>query len=485
MVDQGNQGILVRAIETAEFVQVVREASEEFQERSVELIERFVRSGPSPQTAYELENELREQLRSLGRVLMDQTFSRLEPDVERMPKTIEHEGETFRRLPEKTRRADVLTCFGKITLKRGRYRRGSRGRTIFPLEMLLGIENGFTPAAADKVGRQFAATGSSQGRTLQMIEDSTGERIGAKKLRNLVGTLAEELEPFRERAQADKLISLIEEARCGNNHSPILSVSRDGVALGMAPWSFFEMAGVATVSVLAGGRRLGTVYLGCAPETNQESLSAHLTSLLTAVVRRLGDDLPEVVYVTDAGKIETAYWKNTLRKFYVDGRRIKVRRVVDYYHAAEKLTKIADALRVDDAKRQQWLERVRSLLLEPGGCGRVLRSIAKMRKLYGYKRSHADDAKKAEKYLRRYRRFMNYAELKSQNHPIGSGVVESACKQVVSERMKLSGMRWRPDGGRRTIRLRCLLLSGVWDRVYTAWLQAKSTVSNLLQPQTA
>ena len=72
-------------------------------------------------------------------------------------------------------------------------------------------------------------------------------------------------------------MELIAKAR-KSKQTPVLSVSRDGVALGLAPWSFFEMASVACMSVLAGGNKLGTVYLGCVPETNQATLSSQLTS---------------------------------------------------------------------------------------------------------------------------------------------------------------------------------------------------------------
>ena len=78
--------------------------------------------------------------------------------------------------------------------------------------------------------------------------------------------------------------------------------------------------------------------------------------------------------------------RNTLSKFFVDGRRIKIIRVVDYYHAAERLTTVADALKFgkDKAKRKEWLEHARWLLLQPGGGhGRMLRSIATMRKRNG------------------------------------------------------------------------------------------------------
>ncbi|WP_162006756.1 hypothetical protein, partial [Roseimaritima sediminicola] len=80
-------------------------------------------------------------------------------------------------------------------------------------------------------------------------------------LRNGIGTLADGMAPLREEAQVQKLMKLIGEAR-EQKQTPVLSSSRDGVALGLAPWSLFEMASVACVSVLAAGTKLGTVYLG-------------------------------------------------------------------------------------------------------------------------------------------------------------------------------------------------------------------------------
>jgi len=115
----------------------------------------------------------------------------------------------------------------------------------------------------------------------------------------------------------------------------------------------------------------------------------------------------------------------------------------------------------------------------------MLRSIAEMKKLLGYKAAMSDDAEKAERYLRRYKCFMNYAELKSRDYPIGSGIVESACKQIVSERIKLSGMRWKKGGGQQTMTLRCLQLSGIWATVYNNWLATKPTVNHLMNLKTA
>lgn len=479
-----NVGCLTNATPADQIDQFVSEILESLKSELVEMLGNFTAEEPTPRRTLDLEESLAQRLRTFGLGIVAWLFSQIEPPTDQMPGTILHRGNSHRRLAGKSPRADIVTRFGKIALVRARYRRGRSGKTIFPLELILGIEDGFTPAAATRIGKAFAAAGSTQGRTREMIEDQMGERIGTGKLRKLVATLAGSMEPLRQQAQVDKLMGLVEQARM-QKLDPVLSVSRDGVALGLAPWSFFEMAAVACISVLAGGKKLGTVYLGCVPESNQVTLSEQLTDLLTATVRQCGDALPEIVYVSDAGKVETAYWKNTLRKFFVDGRRIKITRVVDYYHAAERLGTIAGALKLGKGRREQWLQHVRGLLLEPGGHGRVLRSIARLRELHGYKKSEAEDAEKAEKYLRRYRRFMDYASMKQQGFPIGSGVVESACKQIVSERMKLSGMRWHKTGAQHTMTLRCLLLSGIWDIVYEASLDIKPTVSDLMNFETA
>ena len=54
---------------------------------------------------------------------------------------------------------------------------------------------------------------------------------------------------------------------------------------------------------------------------------------------------------------------------------------------------------------------------------------------------------------------MRYATFKSQGYRIGSGLVESACKTVVGQRLKQSGMRWSEPGAEAMLQLRSLILS--------------------------
>lgn len=472
-------GSLIRTITEQEISEIVRKIVAQLEVNLTSVLSGFLSAGVSAVGMLKLENRLAESVRESARKILHWLVSDLEPELEEMPPVIKRNGKNFRRLSEKTDRRSVVTCFGNIELNRARYRQGSNGKTIFPLELLLGIEAGFTPAAANMIGKQFATSGSSQGRTREMILERTGASIGNEKLRKLIGVLAESFEPLRESTQLQELMRLIKEAR-KSKETPVISISRDGVALGLSPLSIFEMAGVASISVLSNGKKLGTVYLANTPQVNQEDLSRNLTSLLTETVRACGSSLPKIVYVTDAGKIETAYWKNVLRKFFVAGVRVPIVRVVDYYHASERLTKIAEALKLNSDERTAWLSRMRTTLLEPGGHGRILRSIAHMKAAYGYKSSLASEARKAEAYLRRYKRFMDYDGARAEGFPIGSGIVESACKQIVSERMKLSGMRWRREGAQQVMTLRCILLSNIWKKVFDKWLQSKPAVSDLI-----
>jgi hypothetical protein len=67
-------------------------------------------------------------------------------------------------------------------------------------------------------------------------------------------------------------------------------------------------------------------------------------------------------------------------------------------------------------------------------------------------------------YFRRQRGRMHYAAYQRQHLPIGSGVVEAACKTLVTQRLKGSGMAWTMAGGQAILTLCSLLQSGRWEQ---------------------
>ena len=70
---------------------------------------------------------------------------------------------------------------------------------------------------------------------------------------------------------------------------------------------------------------------------------------------------------------------------------------------------------------------------------------------------------------------MNYFELREMGMPIGSGAVEAACKTLVAQRMKQSGMRWGMRGGQAILTIRGWTQSERFDHAW-AILAAKHRV---------
>jgi hypothetical protein len=65
---------------------------------------------------------------------------------------------------------------------------------------------------------------------------------------------------------------------------------------------------------------------------------------------------------------------------------------------------------------------------------------------------------------------MNYAQHLKDNLPIGSGVIEAACKTLVKQRLCCSGMRWKTKGAKVVISLRALVQTQnrwqqFWDKI--------------------
>ena len=75
--------------------------------------------------------------------------------------------------------------------------------------------------------------------------------------------------------------------------------------------------------------------------------------------------------------------------------------------------------------------------------------------------------------LKKRTHWMRYRPYTSQRLPIGSGITEAACKMVLTQRLKRSGMSWTRAGGQVMLDLRVIWLSGVWDEVHVRYLAAK------------
>ena len=448
------------------------------------LVESFRRGPVCPTGVATFENDLQGKLRELGRVITQSAFGSLEPAaVSDLPAEVRYESESYRRLGKKTPQ-QVSTLFGEITAYRLGYRAAPQAGepVLFPLVRELGIVHGATPALVERVARYLAETGATQGQTLKRLREEHGLSWGVKRLRQVTEFVATAMEPHRAEAQADQVLRWLQRAQQSKGkHRPVLSAGRDGITLGLrlGKFTLYEVATTGTLSVYdRRGERLGTVYLAYTPERGQATMTARLTELLEEVLRRWRGPLPRLCYVTDAGDNETAYYEKVLRrmKHPETGKRLEWTWVLDYYHAALRLTTMAEALFGASRQASGWVRKMQKLLLKPGGVGRVLHSAAALRCRRELSQKGREDYQRAYSYLQRRRGHMRYDEYRRMGMPIGSGVTEAACKTVYTQRLKLSGMRWKKAGARTILTLRVILLSGVWSEVYRKTLEVSRRV---------
>jgi hypothetical protein len=402
---------------------------------------------------------------------MQHMLNSLEPiDPEAMPRRLRLALEEYRRnrrTPHK-----VFCLFGSLRLKRWIYQAVQPGESgLCPLEHTLGIVARLaTPALADVVGRLSADL--TQEQTLAVLQERYRVSWSVGSLRKVVAALAEAFAPLRHDAQVSYVVELLQKAfDSRGKFRPAVVAGRDGVMVPMRPC--WEEAGTATLSVYdRRGQRLGTVYLGRMPEFGQATLTEQFTRLILAVLTAWEGPLPRLHYVTDAGHHPQEFFRSVLRKMTHPrtGERLKWTWAVDYYHACERITEIAEALFGTGRDATAWAEKMRRVLkTKSAGVTRVLQSAQALRRrhgLCGAKKKFHD----AVRYLAKYREHMNYVAYQRVRLAIGSGVTEAACKTIIGYRFKQSGMRWKKEHGQHVLDLRLILKSSVWSAVRQRWL---------------
>ncbi len=139
--------------------------------------------------------------------------------------------------------------------------------------------------------------------------------------------------------------------------------------------------------------------------------------------------------------------------------------ILDFYHAASYLEKLAKATLPQDAEAAQALAQQWCGLLKAEGGATTL---AVLREWAWPQRRSAEWRKQwaqTQEYFGNNVHRMAYPEYVAEGWHIGSGVVESACKTVVGQRLKGAGMRWGEQGAHAVCHVRALYRSekGQWQ----------------------
>jgi len=136
--------------------------------------------------------------------------------------------------------------------------------------------------------------------------------------------------------------------------------------------------------------------------------------------------------------------------------------ILDLYHVLERLWTVAYCFYPESSKEAQAFVKARLERLLEGKVGYVIGGIKQMRVKNKLSKNKREKLDAAITYLENNRRFMKYDEFLSAGYPLGSGVVEGACRHVVKDRMEQTGMHWRIPGAQSILHLRALYLNGDW-----------------------
>ena len=140
---------------------------------------------------------------------------------------------------------------------------------------------------------------------------------------------------------------------------------------------------------------------------------------------------------------------NLVTQYYPNAKQI-----LDWYHAEEHLEIVATAAFPDLSQRTTWLEEATQALWD----GQVEDVIAVCQALA----LTCVQASQAVIYFTNNMERMRYDRFRTAGYMIGSGTIESGCKQVVSQRLKLPGAQWLVSGAVQTAKARAAWLSEQW-----------------------
>jgi hypothetical protein len=241
---------------------------------------------------------------------------------------------------------------------------------------------------------------------------------------------------------------------------PIQQVSADGamVPLVHGKWAEVKTLAVGTVTTVIGkdGPQVCTRDLSYFSRMTD---AATFTRQVRVELHRRGTQTADLVAMVGDGSV----WLQAIPDTY----RPDAVRILDFPHAAEHLTKAAQAsLGAQPLLFHTWLaEQTHTLKHEtPEPVLAALRLLPTDAAPDPVAAAEARDETLG--YLAARLEQIQYADFQRRGLPIGSGAMESACKLVVEARLKGSGMHWDPSNVSPMAALRTVLCSHRWAEAW-------------------
>jgi hypothetical protein len=387
------------------------------------------------------------------------------------------------------------TPYGEVEVERHLYQTSAGGATFCPLEREARIILTSTPRFASQVSHKMAETAA-----ISVVEDLAVNH-NRRVSKNVVQRIAEAVSAvvqIKEESWSYTVPDIKE------SEVKTVSIGLDGTCMMMCEGAY-RQAMVGTIALYdTDGERLHTTYVAAAPEYGKEKFKERLAR----EIDRTKKLYPRAVKI---GIADGAHDNWDFLEKHTE------KQTLDFYHATEYLTDVADKVFISPIKRKAWLDdrchhlkhtrgSAKSLLTEmekfqsdqltdppfiplilatdeeiatltdlPGilaETGLPVEDIEDKAPIEKAKKNRDQKKKTIEAAITYFRNNieksrMNYWKSIAANQPIGSGVTEAACKTIVKQRLCLSGMRWKDKGAGVILSLRALShSSGRWEQFW-------------------
>jgi len=339
------------------------------------------------------------------------------------------------------------TPYGEIKLNRHVYQPSRGGKTYCPLEKDAKIIVGSTPKFAKMVSSKYS---SNAARFVQKdLDENHGRYISRAYIRDisdLVGQIAlnkTEKWHYLPPVSPDSVKAI--------------GLGLDGTCMFMSEDGWRE-AMVGTIAFYGKeSDRLDTIYLSAPPEYGKNKFVTAFEKEINYIKSVYPDS--DYIGIADGAKDNWTFLSKYTKC-----------QILDFFHASEYVTKVADTIFSNKDKRKKWLtDSCHKLKHEENGARGLLAEFIVYRK----KRMSKQKKAKLESsitYFTNHHQKMNYHEYIKNKYPIGSGVTEAACKVIIKQRLCNSGMKWKLKGAGAILCLRALNYSSdrwgqMWDKI--------------------
>jgi len=357
------------------------------------------------------------------------------------------------------RQRQVVTLAGPIQLRRAYYLGPQGGRC--PLDEQLGLYHQYTPAVAQLLCWAGAMEPSYE-QASQTLRRFAALDIPSRQIPRVVQHYAGPAAAWmRQRPPPPQPTPVA-----------ILNLQADMTGIPMRPEELQDVRGKQP----DGTAKTRQIKLGCVFTQSRDASGNPQRDPFSSTYVSTFADVTDFSAMLHAEALKRGYARARTVVFLGDGaewiwnmvqdRFRGVVEIVDFFHACEHLHLLCLTLETDPTRAQAlylaWRRR-----LKRNGLPRILEEVAQ--RACDLPAAARESAADQLPYFRDNAHRMTYGTFRRKGYFIGSGAIEGACRHVVAQRTKLSGMRWLRSGAADVLAFRCLIQSNLFDDYCKPW----------------